>query len=300
MNPSISELDSIDFDDDDAYAYWRDGKLDDYPESPSGLVVELADLGKPTEIEMAAIRQRIGKTNMAFYASRPNQGRRESGVKEQLAALGLCFGLRRLDANLCADEDAISSLSVAEGGRRGRYIPYTSRPISWHTDGYYNKLDQQIRGMILHCLQPAAEGGENAVMDHEIAYILMRENNPDMISALKHPEAMQIPANDEGNGVIREAQTGPVFSFSDKDGSLHMRYTARTRSIIWRDDGATAAAVAFLSDLLQSDSRYIFKHRMNAGEGLVCNNVLHNRSGFEDTDDQHRLFFRARYLDRII
>lgn len=293
-------LDSFDLDNHDAYARWRDEKLNGYPESASGLVVEVADLENPTAPELAALKQRIAKTNMALYASRSDYGDDVQQAKKAIGKLANLFGLRHRDANLCADEDAITPLSVAEGGRRGRYIPYTNRPISWHTDGYYNKLDRQIRGMVLHCVSPAAQGGANAVMDPEIAYILMREENPDFIDALMHPQAMLIPANDEGAGVIRDAQDGPVFSCSGDGGALHMRYTARTRSIVWRDDAVCQAAVAFLGGLLGGDNQYIFRHRMVASQGVLCNNVLHNRSKFEDNESQQRLFLRARYFERIV
>jgi hypothetical protein len=33
--------------------------------------------------------------------------------------------------------------------------------------------------------------------------------------------------------------------------------------------------------------------------GLLCNNVLHDRTAFCDAPDQPRLLFRARYLDRV-
>jgi hypothetical protein len=33
--------------------------------------------------------------------------------------------------------------------------------------------------------------------------------------------------------------------------------------------------------------------------GLVCNNVLHDRSGFRDGATRKRLVYRARYYDRI-
>jgi hypothetical protein len=33
--------------------------------------------------------------------------------------------------------------------------------------------------------------------------------------------------------------------------------------------------------------------------GLVCNNVLHDRSGFVDDPMHPRLLYRARYLDRV-
>jgi len=37
------------------------------------------------------------------------------------------------------------------------------------------------------------------------------------------------------------------------------------------------------------------------GQGLICNNVLHNRTGFTDDMDKGiaRLVYRARYYDRI-
>jgi hypothetical protein len=34
--------------------------------------------------------------------------------------------------------------------------------------------------------------------------------------------------------------------------------------------------------------------------GLVCNNVLHDRAAFSDSDTQKRLLYRARYYDRIV
>ena len=90
-----------------------------------------------------------------------------------------------------------------------------------------------------------------------------------------------------------------VFSLFGDDATLHMRYTTRTRSIKWRQNDITIEAVEFLGAFLKSDSPYIFKHRMTAGEGLISNNVLHNRAGFEDDKTQKRFFLRARYFDRI-
>jgi hypothetical protein len=34
--------------------------------------------------------------------------------------------------------------------------------------------------------------------------------------------------------------------------------------------------------------------------GLLCNNVLHDRSAFSDDPSRPRLLYRARYLDRIV
>jgi hypothetical protein len=91
-----------------------------------------------------------------------------------------------------------------------------------------------------------------------------------------------------------------VFSFDG--GVLHMRYTARTRSIVWRADAATQNAVQRLREILASDSPYVFRLKLQGGQGLVCNNVLHDRSEFTDPSDAAgagRLVYRARYADRI-
>jgi len=145
------------------------------------------------------------------------------------------------------------------------------------------------------------KGGENAVLDHEIAYILLRDEEPDFIRALMHPHAMTIPSNVEENVEIRSARTGPVFSIDPSDGSLHMRYTARKRNIEWRDDAVTRDAVAFIEGLTNGGNPYLFRHRMAPGQGLVSANVLHDRAGLNDSPEKgiKRLLYRARYFDRV-
>ncbi len=278
-----------------AYQAWRSRKLENYPTHAAQLIVEVGDPRKPTQVEYATVLQACRKTNMAIYAGR-------TGVdpdKDIPRLLGQRLGLERLDCNILADEDGVTSLKVVESAPRQGYIPYTNRPIKWHTDGYYNRPERQIRGMILHCVQSSAEGGENALLDHEIAYLLMRDENPDFIRALMQPDAMTIPARVEEEGVARSDAVGPVFSVHPESGDLHMRYTARTRSIAWKQDAVTLAAVAFLEKLLDSDLPYIYRARLEPGMGLICNNVLHDRAGFNDDEGHRRLLYRARYYDRI-
>jgi alpha-ketoglutarate-dependent taurine dioxygenase len=78
-----------------------------------------------------------------------------------------------------------------------------------------------------------------------------------------------------------------------------MRYTARTRSVEWREDPATRAAVQRLNEILESAAPCVFTLRLAPGQGLVCNNVLHDRSSFTDAPGAGRLVYRARYCDRI-
>ncbi len=285
MNP-------FDLNDNQAYQSWREQKLADYPTATGELIVAVEDPTALTPSEHQALSTRLDKTNMALYAS--DLG--EDPDKDIIKKLGEQFGLVQLDHNMCADEDAISSLEAADTEPRTGYIPYTNRPIAWHTDGYYNTLDHQIKGLMLHCVRPADSGGMNQLLDHEIAYIQLRDKNPDYIQALMHPQAMTIPANVVNGEELRPDRTGPVFSIMD-DGNLHMRYTHRKRNVIWRDDPLTQEAVAYLDELMTADNPYYFEGTLQPGQGLICNNVLHTRTGFEEKSK--RLLYRARYFDRV-
>lgn len=279
-----------------AYAAWREAKLAAHPHALSDLLVEIADPRRLTFAEREALLARCATANMALYAS----GTGSDPDKDIPRQLGRQLGLVNLDANTLADDDGISPLAVAPAGTRTEFIPYTDRGIKWHTDGYYNTLDRQVHGLILHCVQSAESGGENRLMDHEIAYLLLRDENPDFIRALMAPDCMTIPPRLEDGAVARAAQPGPVFSVH-ADGHLHMRYTARTVSIEWRADEATRAAVAALERILaDATSPYVFRGRLEPGMGLVCNNVLHDRAAFRDTETRKRLLYRARYFDRIV
>ena len=286
----------FDLGNEEAYKRWREWKLESHPKAAGDLVVEVKDPFAITDAEYGALLDRVQRANMALYVTQAVDA--ETG-KEVIRGIGQRMGIENLDANRLADDDGITPLTVIGEGLRQNYIPYTNRPIDWHTDGYYNTLDKQNRSLNLYCVQDSETGGENAVMDHEIAYILMRDENPDFIRAFMHPHCMTIPSNVEGGKVIREARTGPVFSVDAEDGSLHMRYTARKRNIVWRQDPTTLEAVAFLEKVTASDSPYIFRHRQDPGHGLVSTNVLHDRAGFEDSPAKKRLIYRARYYDRI-
>ena len=275
------------------YRDWRQYKLNVRPLDAEALKVAIKDPYSLSKAEIQAIIGLCKDTGMAIYQLHEPMAQDKSLVH----AIGRQLGLSSLDGNLRSDEDNVSSLQV-RSQQGNQYIPYTNRPLSWHTDGYYNAPDRQIRAVILHCVSPAPEGGVNRLLDHELLYIYLRDENPVWIEALMHPQAMTIPANTEEGTEIRGAMTGPVFSVDKATGSLHMRYSARKRNIEWRDDDATRQAVERINALLADDS-ITLKHRLDAGQGMICNNVLHNRTGFEDSQVQQRLMYRARYYDRI-
>lgn len=306
----------FDLADDYAYAQWRDKKWAEYPARIEALVVEVVNPCALSSLEEEAIRRCCRRANMAIYVTTTAGLNMDAAA---VATMGRQFGLLRMDKNLYAEDDGISALTVSDQRRQFEYIPYSNRPIGWHTDGYYNSSAENIHAMVLHCAQPALQGGENAFMDHEMLYIQLRDENPEHIVALMQDDVMTIPANIEAGIEIRPEQTGPVFSIINtmnqsghsNRSHLHMRYTARTRSIVWKADLKTQAAVECLKALLVLDSPYCFKKRFAAGEGIISNNILHTRTAFEDDDNADgvvsadseasakRLVYRGRYYDRI-
>jgi len=283
-----------------AYDNWRSRKLTNTPDylthDLSTLFIDIENADKPRQAELSSIFDACDKNSFCLY--RINNS--SSDNKKNIHSLAKHIGLSHLDSNICADDDSLTSITHTSHQGQHEYIPYSTKRLSWHTDGYYNSPDHNINALLLHCATPAKEGGESLLMDHEIAYLLLRDENPAYIEALMQADAMTIPANILDGKVIREAQTGPVFSIN-KWGQLHMRYSARKRNIEWKQTTPILEAVAFLEELLESDSPFIIKHTLNSGEGLICRNILHRRTSFVDFDEttKKRLLYRGRYFDPI-
>jgi hypothetical protein len=280
--------------DEASYLPWRNAKLKSCPQSAEEFFVEIGGLTDLSDTEKAIITTNCRRFNMAIYKCRDNFVERDA-----VRAFASNFGLSRLDHHLCAYEDGVSELSVASQGIQADYVPYSSRSLSWHTDGYYNDPSRQVRAVVLHCANPAVSGGENTLFDPEIAYIRLRDENPNFITAFEHPECMTIPANSGAQGEIRPAVCGPIFSRDPGSGAINMRYSARKKNIQWRDDDITRAAREFLTEILADENGPVLRYRLQAGEGLITNNVLHNRTAFEDDPGRGRLLYRARFFDRI-
>lgn len=288
-NPSPFNLDN-----DVAYEDWRTKKLANYPRSIDELIVNVANPMALTADEKSQLLVRCRKTNMAIYSSKSMPDR------DDILTIAGQFGLTHLDKHLCADQHGVSVLRDDPSGQQTEYIPYSNKAINWHTDGYYNSPHHQIRAMMLHCAGQAESGGGNELLDHELLYIYLRDLSKEHISALMQPDAMTIPANVQNGIEIRPALTGPVFSVNKQTGDLHLRYTARTRSIEWRQDAPILAAVAALETALKSEALQKFSVTMEPGQGLISNNVLHTRTGFtDDKTGKQRLVYRVRSYDRV-
>jgi len=78
-----------------------------------------------------------------------------------------------------------------------------------------------------------------------------------------------------------------------------MRYTLRPHNIVWKADQRSQRALKLVREILL-DSDALIDVRLQDGQGMVCNNVLHGRHAFHDTPGQPaRLVYRARYHSAI-
>lgn len=283
---------------DPAYQIWRAEKLQGYPALWNESIVTVADMAAPQCDEISEIVNNCEKANMVIY--RVVKPILPDMYEEVLENFCKKLGLYTMESHRSASKKGVVAIEQTTKGGKGGYIPYTNKPLSWHTDGYYNAPQDRIRAMVLHCARDALEGGVNELFDPEIAYIRLRDENPQFIAALMHPQAMIIPANDDPRSDYRPDSIGPVFEVEPQSGHLHMRFSARTRNIIWRDDPVTMQARAHLIHILENDP-LVLRHKLQSGEGVISNNVLHNRTGFVDTDkaEATRLLYRIRYKERV-
>ncbi len=296
MDTALQQNSPFQLDQHAAYARWRAWKLAHTRAMAAQCVHPVKNPQALQSAELQHLRAACRATNWALFSVSDPAALNQDNIKAFAAQLGM----RQLDANLKSEDSGISAITVKE--QQGKpYIPYTNYQLNWHTDGYYNSDARQIYGWLLYCVRQADEGGANTLLDHELLYLHLRDEEPELIRALMHPHAMTIPANVEDGVEIRPAHAGPVFAI-DSTGNLHMRYSARARNIQWRDDPLTQRAVNRISDLLNNDDNNLTVHyRLKPGEGLISNNVLHRRDAFVDNadPDKKRLIYRARFYDRV-
>ncbi len=265
-------------------AAWRE-RLEAYGRFLRDPVVDVADPCRLSRAEHRALSARLDAANMALYRTAP-------GVRVDHAsvlALGRQFGLSDPAHNLCAARDAVSDITP-RADASARYVPYTRRALSWHTDGYYESGG--VRSFILHCIRQAASGGANRFLDHEILHGLLARDVHVDVGALYDSRAFVIPANIADGIEVRGAVSGAVFE--TVDGALRMRYTARRRHICWKDEPALRAAKSALEHHL-ARSPLVLSTRLEPGMGIVCRNVPHCRDAFTDEPGAERLLLRARY-----
>jgi hypothetical protein len=228
-----------------AYQAWRLRKLKLREQLPASRVFELDHEHRLPQSLLPQLRLQVSAFNFVLFQS-------ESEIsKSEFLRLNRQFGLFRLDSNLGADVDKVTSLRVvSDSDERAQYIPYTNRALNWHTDGYYNPHGRRIGAFALYCVNQAERGGGNYLFDHELMYILIRDQAPDLLAALMDDDLMRIPPNIQNGRVIRAQESGPVFSIQSDSCGLNMRYTSRPRNIVWKSDKRSERALNLVREIL--------------------------------------------------
>ena len=274
------------------YISWRDKKLSLYPKDIESLSIsfdfENIDINK-----IAQLKKIVENYNFAIYDFSAQIS--DKKLQEFCVQLNLMSSV----SNLLADKNGISSItdnsSLVQKKLNIEYIPYTNKPLNWHTDGYYHPLDSTVKSFLLHCNEPAQKGGENLLLDHEILYIFLRDHNPDFIDVLMQENIMEIPKNK--NSGSSSSSIGPVF-YIDTENFLNMRFTSRQQNIIWKKDDMIKKIKDYISSFILDDDKYIFKLLLKKNQGYIANNILHKREGYLDGENK-RLLKRLRFSERI-
>ena len=290
-----------------AYQVWREKRLATHTSCGNSNIIEISHLLHPEKSEIGDIISQCCNTNLAIYHLKnsviPHNDQQRGSLRSGLGNLCRHLGLHEAEIHRSQGEDGVVAIEVKGDGVGAGYIPYSDRPLSWHTDGYYNEPNRRIKAVVLHCVRDAVEGGENEFLDPQIAYIRLRDANRALIEALMDERAMIIPENTDSRSAYRAASAGPVFFLDALTGALNMRYSARSRNIIWRDDKHTTVARSMLGEIM-SDDPHILRLKLKPGQGVISNNVLHNRAGFSCREDKQneksgRLIYRIRYMNRV-
>ncbi|MBC8493625.1 MAG: TauD/TfdA family dioxygenase [Candidatus Thioglobus sp.] len=278
----------------DAYQFWRDDKLSNIASSLDACLVEVDDLNCLTDAEKNQILRLCSANNFAlFQTSIPNN------IEASLVHFNQQFGLQEFDRHLYVKDQGLAHITQTKQKNQAEFIPYTDRAIGWHTDGYYNPVDNRIRAFSLFCVNPAPSGGENQWIDHQIVYLRLREQNDEIVKALCHPQAMSIPQHKVDGVIRRPTSTGPIFFVDELSQQLSMRYTQRKKNIEFYNSAEIVEAAQLLDELLATQTQHHFSHTMQAGQGLICNNILHTRRSFTDDSNHPRLMLRGRYFNQI-
>ena len=166
---------------------WSAKKDLNIPSNINDLKVSISDINHVSKTEISQIKQKLTKFNCCIYASGT-----DLDDNSTIMRFAQSLGMRTFDSHNI-DDSAISTISANKDENNMRYIPYTNKGLNWHTDGYYDS--KPIFSWLLHCIEPALSGGENFLLDHELAireYILKYDD----IIYLTNNETFSIPTDE--------------------------------------------------------------------------------------------------------
>ena len=264
---------------------WSAKKDLNIPSNINDLKVSISDINHVSKAEISQIKQKLTKFNCCIYASGT-----DLDDNSKIMRFAQSLGMRTFDSHNI-DDSAISTISADKNENNMRYIPYTNKGLNWHTDGYYDS--KPIFSWLLHCIEPALSGGENFLLDHELAireYILKYDD----IIYLTNNETFSIPTDEVAK---REITSNYVCDMNNEYKKLHMNFSMRKENIIVNKD--SESAMSKLIKIIKEDcKKYHLTYKLSKSEGIVSNNILHGRNAFKDGRVMRKIL-RIRSHERL-
>ena len=263
---------------------WAEEKEKNIPRNINGILVNIHDINNVKTSEITKIKETINKYNSCIYSSK-------IALKSNTDLLKFVelVGMKTYDCNNI-ESSKITTITPLENNKIN-YIPYTDKSLNWHTDGYYDK--KSIFSWLLHCVNPATQGGENYLLDHELAlreYVFSNDDIDDLMAR----DALTIP---ESKDTSRSEISTYVFSFKNQYKKLHMRFSMRQDNI--GTSPKASVAVTKLKKIIENDcAKYSLTYKLQKNEGIITNNILHGRKAFKD-DKVKRKLLRIRSYERL-
>ena len=263
---------------------WAEEKEKNIPRNINGILVNIHDINNVKTSEITKIKETINKYNSCIYSSK-------IALKSNTDLLKFVelVGMRTYDCNNI-ESSKITTITPLENNKIN-YIPYTDKSLNWHTDGYYDK--KSIFSWLLHCVNPATQGGENYLLDHELAlreYVFSNDDIDDLMAG----DALTIP---ESKDTSRSEISTYIFSFKNQYKKLHMRFSMRKDNI--GTSAKASVAVTKLKKIIENDcAKYSLTYKLQKNEGIITNNILHGRKAFKDDMVKRRLL-RIRSYERL-
>ena len=271
------------------YKRWKDKKLESFTRNVDHLTVNISNPNSVSKPEKNKVISLLRSNNLAFFNIDNISYKDKSSIKRFAFQIGL--GDYEFDSR--SDDDGLTEIKEHKHNDKiSEYIPYTTKELNWHTDGYYNTKDNSILSWLLFCNTQSEKGGVNKYLDHEISYILFNDVS-NKIKDLMLENTCCIPENLMTG---RKDVLNPVYMFDDE--KLHMKFSMRKKNIIWND--ASLKAINILKSIIEDSSEYHITKKFTEGEGVITNNVIHKRTAFTNSENKNRLLYRLRSKRRVI
>ena len=267
------------------FKQWASEKEDNIPSNINDLKIDLHDINHISLKEISIIKDKIKRFNCCIYKSHV-----DLLTQADLLNFAKSIGMITYDDNNI-HSNPVSSIMPLEPEKTVNYIPYTNKQLNWHTDGYYD--EKPIFSWLLHCEEPAFSGGENYLLDHELAireYILKHDN----LDQLTRPDSFIIPSNADAG---RNETKGYICDMNNKYKKFHMKFSMRQKNIELNERSKTA--FIRMKKIIKEDcKKYCITYKLSKNEGIVSNNILRGRNSFVDGKVMRKLY-RIRSYERI-